>query len=164
LQRSTDEEYVAALGRAGVRSLAPGEMPLYTQLSEEFFTRGVRLDRPDRDPLLGFGLDDAVVLLTPVVLEACRQLWATLSEKAAETATEEANDLLHRIRLRLSRGAAQDPPPARPEFSAEELALVRVEVARCAAGLDLSESRQRLLSDAVVGALAAPAPTAASGQ
>lgn len=138
-------------------------MPLYTQLSEEFFARGVRLDRPDRDPLLGFGLDEAVVLLTPLVLAACQQLWATLSAQAAETAADGANDLLHRIRLRLSRGGGGQEPPARVEFTVEDLALVRVEVVRCAANLDLPESRQRLLADAVVGALAAPAPAAASG-
>ncbi|GAA0654262.1 hypothetical protein GCM10010193_00470 [Kitasatospora atroaurantiaca] len=154
---------MAALGRAGVRGVAPGEMPLYTQLSEEYFARGVRLDRADRDPLLGFGLDAAVVLLTPVVLEACHQLWAALSAKAAEKAAEGAKDLLHRIRLRLGRGEGREPA-APVEFTAEELALVRAEAARCAADLDLTEGQQRLLADAIVGALAAPAPAAAPGE
>ncbi len=164
LRRSEDEQVVAALGRAGVQGLAPGEMPLFTQLSEAYFARGVRLDRSDRDALLGFGLDAAVVLLTPVVLEACRQLWGALSAKAAERAVDGAGGLLSRIRLRLGRGGAPQDGAARVEFTAEELTLLRTEVTRCAADLALTDAQQRLLADAIVGALAVPSPALPAGE
>ena len=72
---AADDALVADLARAVVEQTAPEELPLFRATSEAYF------DDPDvaersgcGDEMLGFGVDAALVLVTPVALSVARDV------------------------------------------------------------------------------------------
>jgi len=155
-----DEQTVVQWCRIVVAEVAPGELPLMAELSRAHFGGGITMDSPDRDALLGFGVDAAVALATPALLMVCQKLWDALSQKAAEATLESVGTLLHRLRRRLGRQISQ--LATADGFSPAELELIRSTALDASAGLGLSEDRRRLLADAIVGSLILPDRPAAA--
>lgn len=152
-----DERSVTALGRRVVEDSAPEELPMFSAMSREFVERGIRLDRAGRDVFLGFGIETAVALVTPAALELCRLVWESLrkevTDATAEAAREGAGELLRRLRARFGAGDEDSPEVS---FTPEQLVRVRERALRHAGALGLPEEQQRLLAEAIVGALVTP--------
>ncbi|MFI6340432.1 hypothetical protein [Streptomyces sp. NPDC050535] len=154
------QRVVGALARGVVEVRAPGELPAFSAMRKEYFKRGIRLERTGRDTLLGIGVETAVVLLSPVALEVCRRLWDTLCAEAAGATVRaghaRAEELLDRLRSRYGAQTGEDPTVT---FSPEHLREVHRRVLQQAGAMGLPEEQQRLMADAVVGALSGPQDT-----
>ncbi|GAA1938798.1 hypothetical protein [Kitasatospora viridis] len=154
-----DTSVVTAWSRAVVREVAPGEMPLFKDLSGAFFAGGLS-SSGERDALLGFGVDTGDVLVTAAALQMCTQVWQTVTQKTGEAVWAGAAALARRLRRRLTGaggtagpGEAADPAP---EFTVAELRLIRTAALERSDQLGLPDAQCQLLADAIVGALAAP--------
>ncbi|GAB7106967.1 hypothetical protein JCM4814A_52810 [Streptomyces phaeofaciens JCM 4814] len=113
--------------------------------------------------LLGIGVETAVVVLTPIVLEVCRRLWESLCAEAASATVRagqvRAEELVSRLRSRFGRGGDERPEGAEgpaAAFTPEHLRELHRLVTRQAGAMGLPEEQRRLMADAVVGALAGP--------
>ncbi|MFF3934612.1 hypothetical protein [Streptomyces phaeofaciens] len=112
---------------------------------------------------LGIGVETAVVVLTPIVLEVCRRLWESLCAEAASATVRagqaRAEELVSRLRSRFGRGGDEGPEEAEGPavtFTPEHLEELHRLVTRQAGAMGLPEEQRRLMADAVVGALAGP--------
>ncbi|TQS23051.1 hypothetical protein FLX08_06360 [Microbispora hainanensis] len=111
----------------------------------------LRRRRHGRDPL-GFGLDDVVPLVTPLLwltLESARQ---KLTDAAVDQAARGSVSLWRRIRRRKAE------PATIPPLTREQQALVKRMVLDAAAEAGLSESRAKRIADGVVAGLALAEP------
>src|SRR5687768_14874350 len=85
----TYNELVSEIARDVVTQLAPQELPIFRAVSEAYFADpGNALKRlKSEDRALGFGLDSAAALLTPVVLAVLSEVFQSLvpiAKKAVE--------------------------------------------------------------------------------
>ncbi|MET7439540.1 hypothetical protein ACWERY_06095 [Streptomyces sp. NPDC004082] len=158
-----DRRVVGALAHIVVTDGAPGELPAFRVMRDEYFRRGIRLDRKGRDTLLGIGVETAVALLSPVALEVCRRLWDTLCAEAAgamvRAGRARAEELLNGLRARFGTDTGEDPTVT---FSPEHLREVHRRILQQAGAMGLPEEQQWLMANAVVGALQGPQDTTAA--
>lgn len=169
----TDDELVVALARATVERAAPEEMVIFPAASEAYLEGQDPSKRTRGDPMLGFGVDSAVVLLTPIALTVAKDVLGFLRtqlEKQAEEHGDEAFDWL--VKKLLRRGddkanagaaagsggpadAAVATEPVQPaELTDEQLEQVRQLAIEKAEQLKLSKDKAELLADSLVGSLA----------
>jgi hypothetical protein len=146
------KEAVTELARAVVTSLAPAEIPLFGAMSRAFFDDPSRAKpkRVGKDETLGFGVGEAVTLVTPVVLAATTHIGAFMIDeigKILTTATEEyVTEQVKRLFRREHSGVKLD---------SAQLAQVRVIALNTAQQFRLSKAKAALLADVLVGHLAA---------
>lgn len=144
---------VAELARRAVERAAPEEMPLFRATSEAWLAdpSGIRSAR-GRDDMLGFGIEAAAMLVTPVALQVARDVFdfvvAHLRERARDEGEEALDGLVDRV---LDRGGHRDPAV---ELTDEQLVRVRALAVEKARALRLSEAKAELLADSLVGSLA----------
>ncbi|MFC6082499.1 hypothetical protein [Sphaerisporangium aureirubrum] len=150
-----DQDLVRQVARDVVAVTAPEELPLVRPMADEFF-RGGRGPARGKEDLLGFGVDTAVVLLTPVVLPVIAFVLDALGERLAEAAVDRGAEQARRVlRAVLRRGtaaelaAAGDPAP----LTGAQLDTVRATAYEKACQLGLEAPKADLLADAVRGAL-----------
>jgi hypothetical protein len=154
---ATPDDLVAALARATVERAAPEELPLFGPMSEAYLADPSALEDggKKRDEMLGFGVDAAVVLITPVALQVARDVLGFLHEQLRERAREQGEGAIDRIIARLvgkkDEAAADEPVPELTDAQLEQVRKFAVEKAR---SLKLSEERAGLLADSLVGSLA----------
>jgi hypothetical protein len=148
-------ELVAALAREVVAGASPGELPLFRATSAAYMRdpQSVLEPRQGGEQSLGFGVEAAVLLITPAALQAARGVLEFLVSQVTEAAKSETSD---QIRARVHRLFDRDAE-AKPDAAAlrpEQLARVR-EIA-FAAGIQaqLPEREANLVADAMVGRLA----------
>ncbi|MFI1465268.1 hypothetical protein [Nocardia carnea] len=133
-----------------IADIAPDELPFVDRLRQLDDERVVRLlsrRRRGRD-LLGFGLDEMVVLASPVV-------WIVVNE-AAQRFTNSAitgGGKAARFGLRRLLGRTE-AASAVPEMTRDQIAEVRARVLQSATDSGMDEERARLVADAVAGRLA----------
>ena len=148
-----NDEIVGSLGRELVLHLAPEELPLYPSLVSQFQSAKPGRKASSDDQVLGFGVAEAVAMLTPVILSFSRGFWQAL---LAEMAQDSVHGVVEYVKARL-RGhggaGAGEPPPLTPS----QLQVVRTVAEREARRLDISEGQAGLLADAMVGVLSVPA-------
>lgn len=166
----TDDELVVALARATVERAAPEEMVIFPAASEAYLEGQDPSKRTRGDPMLGFGVDSAVVLLTPIALTVAKDVLGFLRtqlKKQAEEHGDEAFDWLVKKLLRrgddtANAGVAAGPAdaavatePLQPaELTDEQLEQVRQLAIEKAEQLKLSKDKAELLADSLVGSLA----------
>ena len=150
------DDLVAELARAAVQRAAPEELPLFAPMSEAYFADPAALDSGKRrDDMLGFGVDAAVMLVTPVALQVARDVLGFLHAELRERAREQGEGAIDRIIARLV--GRKDETPAEepvPELTDAQLEQVRTLAVKKARLLKLSEDRAALLADSLVGSLA----------
>ncbi|HXM56012.1 MAG TPA: hypothetical protein VOB72_11535 [Candidatus Dormibacteraeota bacterium] len=137
---ATDRDRIVELARTVVTELAPEELPIFDPVSERCVRdpeRGLAVGR-SRDDILGFGVDVAVPLLTPVAV-------AVAAEVVREVAMRTAGALRRRAR------PAEAPAPRLTPAQLAEIHAIALGKARAAR---LGEARAAALADAVVAALA----------
>lgn len=150
-----NDDLVAALARATVERAAPEELPLFRATSEAYLRDPASLGSgKSRDEMLGFGVEAAAMLVTPVALQVARDVLGFLHEQLRERAREHGEGAIDRL---LARLVGKDEPEegAEPvELSDEELERVRAVALEKARALKLSDERATLLADSLVGSLA----------
>jgi hypothetical protein len=161
----TDDELAVALARSAVERAAPEEMVIFPAASEAFLEGDDPSKRTRGDPMLGFGVESAVVLLTPVALTVAKDVLGFLREQLKKQADEhgdEAFDWLVRKIFRRGddKDAKQDEAPAvaaepdPAELTDEQLEEVRKLAIEKAKQLKLPKDKAELLADSLVGSLA----------
>jgi hypothetical protein len=148
------DELVAALARATVAKAAPEELPLFRATSDAYFNDPKALERSGgKDEMLGFGVDAAVMLLTPVALTVAKDVINFLGEQLRERAREHGEGAIDRIIARLvKKDGAEAAPTA--ELTDDQLEQVRALAIEKGRALKLSDERATLLADSLVGSLA----------
>lgn len=150
-----NDDLVAALARATVERAAPEELPLFRATSEAYLRDPASLGSgKSRDEMLGFGVEAAAMLVTPVALQVARDVLGFLHEQLRERAREHGEGAIDRL---LARLVGKDEPEegAEPvELSDEELDRVRAVALEKARALKLSDEKATLLADSLVGSLA----------
>jgi len=157
-----EDALVAELARSAVTQAAPEELPLFRATSEAYFDDPESLDRGgSKDELLGFGVEAALVLVTPVALSVARDVLNFVIEQVRGHAREAGTNAIDRLAERVlgrggekaaEPGAAADPPEA--ELTDEQLEQVRTLAVEKAQLLKLPPEKARLLADSLVGSLA----------
>ena len=155
--RSDDDALVAALARASVERAAPEELPLFRATSEAYFKDPSALERPQsRDDMLGFGVDAAVMLVTPVALAVARDVIQFIGTHLRARAEKEGEGAIDRVLDRLLRRDDQPAttPAAPAELTDDQLEQVRTLAFEKAKQLKLSDAKAELLAESLVGSLA----------
>ena len=109
--------------------------------------------------MLGFGVGGAELMLTPIVLAVVTQVIGFLGEQVTAAAKAEGASLSKEW-VRWCFGKAPHPPggaAAAPSLSPAELRLVHDRAVAKGLQLGLPPATAQLLSDAIVGSLAAQA-------
>jgi hypothetical protein len=151
------DDLVAALARATVARAAPEELPLFRATSEAYFRDPDSVTAPakGRDEVLGFGVDAAVMLLSPIALQVAKDVLGFLHEQLRERAREQGEGAIDRLLARLVRADEPEDGGGQPvELTDEELARIRAVALEKARALKLSDERATLLADSLVGSLA----------
>jgi hypothetical protein len=143
------DEIVRSIGHDLVSALAPEELPLYPALAEQFEGTDGGRDRASGDQLLGFGVGEAAILLTPVILEFVRAFWDALAAQASDTA-------VHGVLKYLRGRGRKDTRDKVSALTAGQLERVRAIAAEQASRLKIADDKAGLLADAIVGVLAIP--------
>lgn len=118
----TDEQaIIEGLAHSAVEEIAPEELPLFGPTSEAYFdpARGTPAGAKS-DEMLGFGVDAAaaMVLVTPVALEAAKSVVGYVLGELQSAFKDEARPMIQALVRRLLHGGAK--PAAAPEGKAEE--------------------------------------------
>lgn len=168
----TDDELVVALARSAVERAAPEEMVIFPAASEAFLEGEDPSKKTRGDPMLGFGVESAVILLTPVALTVAKDVLGFLRTQFKKQADEHGDEAFDWLVGKLFRrgdkkasgaDATADtttPPPATappvepPELSDEQLEEVRKLAIEKAKQLKLPKDKAELLADSLVGSLA----------
>ena len=149
-----------ALARSTVEQAAPEEMPIFSAASDAYLAGGDSAQGGTR--MLGFGLEAAVVLLTPIAIEVAKDVLRYLREQVTELASKKGKEGVDAVIARLGgdddaqgggKAARTDVGDA-PALSKEQLERVRVRAIEKAKQLKLDDDRAALLADSLVGSLA----------
>lgn len=117
------------------------------QLDEEEVIR--RLSRRGGgDDALGFGMAEALVLVTPMVWMAVQEVVTRMTDAAADSLGQRIRAAARRLLRR------KQPAPPLPHFGSAELSEVRRRILELAKESGLKPNRAELLADSVVGRLA----------
>ena len=155
----SDDALVEALARSAVEQVAPEELPLFRATSEAYFADPSSLERGrSRDDMLGFGVDAALVLVSPVALQVAKEVIGFVVAQFREAAAEEGEGAIKRLVARLVHRnededeKGEDEPV--PDLTDEQLQQVRALALEKARSLRLSDTKAALLADSLVGSLA----------
>ena len=153
----SDDALVEALARSAVEQVAPEELPLFRATSEAYFADPSSLEQGrSRDDMLGFGVDAALVLVSPVALQVAKEVIGFVVAQFREAAAEEGEGAIKRLVARLvhrDEDEEKDDGPV-PELTDEQLEQVRTLALEKARSLRLSDTKATLLADSLVGSLA----------
>ena len=156
-----DDDLVREFSRQIVGRAAPEELPMFRLSTDAYFAAAHRRPAPrwrrdGRDEMLGFGVGEAVTLLTPFVLPVASTVLEYLVKDLAAAAGEHGKEAVGRLLRRVFRHG-EDPATAAPggpvPLSAEQLRRVRTLAFEKARQLDLPEAKAALLADSVAGSL-----------
>ena len=177
MSTAQDDALVVALARATVERAAPEELVIFPAASEAYL-QGQDPSKATRgDPMLGFGVDAAVVLVAPVALTVAKEVLAFLRVQLKKHAEERGDDAVDWLINRLFGGKDDESPATAPadapapapapadadaavepaddiELTDEELEQVRALALEKAKQLKLPDAKAQLLADSLVGSLA----------
>ena len=143
-----------------VGEVAPAELPLIESLSQVDDTTALRLltrRRRRRDPL-GFGLDEVVVLVSPVVWIVVNEAAKRAANSAIDSGAKAARSSVRRA-LGRRREAVTIPP-----LSPAQIADVEERVLELAVDSGLTTQRANVLAKSVAGQLFLQAQPRSAGE
>lgn len=164
-EHAIDDALVAQFARDAVARAAPEELPLFRATSEAYFNDPESLKRKaSGDDMLGFGVGEALVLVTPIALSVAREVLDfvvdEIRRRAREAGTEAIDGLVGRLRKRrggeaAEAGATESTAPVAdvPMLSNDQLRQVRALAVEKAQELALPPEKANLLADSLVGSL-----------
>ena len=142
---------VEALARHAVAEVSPAELPIFAATAERYRADPQATLQPAAKVVpLGFGVETAVVLVTPYALDLVKRLFSRLTEKLGDSA---ADSIAGRITTWLGV-KPEDAEEAAEPLSAEQLSLIADTTRAEAASLALAPAESERLADAIVAALA----------
>jgi hypothetical protein len=149
-------QLIAELARDLVSQVAPQELPLYRVASEAYFKNPAKIQagQTGQDEMLGFGPGEAAAFLTPVILATLSAVITFLAGEVKKSLKEEAGGLVNEAVKQMFTIFRQKEKESPPSLTPAQLAQVRAIVLKQANVYKLSESRSKLLADAIVGKLA----------
>lgn len=154
-----EQTLIAELAREEVARLAPQELPLFRATSQAYFRdpdKGL-LNQKVKDDMLGFGVGEAVTLLTPFILPvitaAVAFVAAEVKKHLQDEATATITDLVKRL-FRRPGHAESTKKDTDISLTAEQLAGVRQAALEKALQLKMPQEQAVLLADSLVGRLA----------
>jgi hypothetical protein len=151
---AAEDVLLERLARAGVEGAAPEELPLFPAMSEAYRNDPAALEaRAGKDDPLGFGVDVALTLVTPIALTVARDVVGFVVEQLRQRAREQGEGAIDRLIERLV-GRDEAEPAATPVLSREQLARVRTLALEKALQLKLPTAKAELLADSLAGSLA----------
>jgi hypothetical protein len=164
-ETAVDDALVAQLARSAVSETAPEELPLFRATSQAYFEDPDALKKQGSgDQMLGFGVEAALVLVTPVALDVARDVLNFVLEQVRAQAREHGKEAIERFTDKLlERAGGGEEPPAgtaaaaageTPELTDEQLEQVRALALEKATQLKLAPDKAELLADSLVGSLA----------
>jgi hypothetical protein len=164
-ETAVDDALVAQLARSAVSETAPEELPLFRATSQAYFEDPEALKKQGSgDQMLGFGVEAALVLVTPVALDVARDVLNFVLEQVRAQAREHGKEAIERFTDKLlERAGGGEEPPAdtaaaaageTPELTDEQLEQVRALALEKATQLKLAPDKAELLADSLVGSLA----------
>jgi len=156
-QDRTEDALIADLARSTVERAAPAELPLFGPTSEAFFEDPAALERGGGgDKMLGFGVDAALVLITPAALSVAKDVVGFVAAQVRARLKDEGEGAVQSTLDRIFGKRKPDAPAEAqpPELSDEELVRVREMALEKARLLKLPEAKAELLADSIVGSLA----------
>lgn len=151
---------VADAAREIVARAAPQELPLFRATSEAYFADPEKAlaERQPKDEMLGFGIEAAALLLTPVIIDVVRRVAVALVNSAGDAVEKEGSEavggFVHKLFHRGEGAGGGEAKADVPDLSPEQLQEVREIAYSRALELEVPEDRAGLLADAVVGSLA----------
>ena len=151
---SAQDQAIEAIARQAVAEVSPAELPIFSATAARYRAdpQGTLAASPVGDRALGFGIEAAVVLVTPYALELVKRIFKRLSEKVGDSA---GDSLADRITSHFGGKPDAAAAPAHPEpLTPEQLALISETTRAEAADLALAPAESERLADAVVAALA----------
>jgi hypothetical protein len=164
-----ERDLIAEMSRDVVAEVAPDELSLFRMNSSAYFKNPKKAleSQEAKDDALGFGIEAAVPLLTPIVIavvsEVITHLEQSLSTHLASGAEGAVSGGLRSVFKRGGKGTAApaqlSPAQLSPaQLSPAQLAEVRDIAFKKARQLKLPETQAAMLADSVVGGLVV-APT-----
>jgi hypothetical protein len=150
-------QLIAAVARDQVAQVAPQELVLFRAQSAAYFADPDRAPqtRAGKEEMLGFGVGEAAVLLTPVILRVSKEVVAFLAEQVQKSLATQTpglvDDLVKSLFKRLR--PASGPAPAATPLTTAQLAQVRRLALEKAQQDGLAEPQAALLADSIVGGL-----------
>jgi hypothetical protein len=164
----TDDELAVVLARSAVERAAPEEMVIFPAASEAFLEGQDPSKKTRGDPMLGFGVESAVILLTPVALTVAKDVLGFVRAQLKKQAEEHGDEAFDWLVTKLFRrgddeekpgadAVPAEPPPAvvdAAELTDEQLEEVRKLAIEKAKQLKLPKDKAELLADSLVGSLA----------
>ncbi len=134
----TDDELAVALARSAVERAAPEELVIFPAASEAFLEGKDPTERTRGDPMLGFGVESAVILLTPVALTVAKDVLGFLRVQLKKQADEHGDEAFDWLVKKLFRRGDDDkkdaathrprrrpPPPSSPTSSSRKCGSTR---------------------------------------
>lgn len=153
-----NNQLIADVAHDIIAQTEPGELPLFRAISTEYFKRPTEAakNQSGGDELLGFGIGDAVPLVTPAMLVVMTQVVAFLTEVVRQSFVEESANLVNeQVRSMFKKfrleGERDELAPA--PLTREQLVQIHKQAYEKFLQLKLSESRANNLADAVVASL-----------
>ncbi len=176
LSDADEQALIEALAHSAVEDVAPEELPLFGPTSEAYFdpARGTPAGAKS-DEMLGFGVDAAaaMVLVTPVALEAAKSVVGYVVGELQTALKDQAKPMIQALVKRLlQRGAkpvgapedktadAAGQPPAKsaadeaPPFTREQLDELHKVALKTAERMGMQRDKASVVADAIVGAIA----------
>jgi hypothetical protein len=162
MKNSDQSQLIADVARDVVAQIAPEELPLFRATSVAYFKNPDKLVKKQmrKDEMLGFGVGEAVSLLTPTVLvvvaEAVTFVTAEVKKSIATESAGLISDLVKKQFKKFQpeeKKAGDNPPP----LTLEQIAQVRKLAYQRFLQLKLSDAQANRLADAVVATLVSEA-------
>jgi hypothetical protein len=149
MDKAAEAEFTAEVAREMLTELAPHELEIFPLVSEAYFRdpAGALRSQPQRDDILGSGLEPGAVFLTPVVLLVLGEVVRFLAEESTAVIRASLRRLFRWWRPEASARAADPPLPADTVRRVHDLALDR-------ARLLLPDDEAQMLAEQIAGALA----------
>jgi hypothetical protein len=171
-----EDAIVVALARATVERAAPEELLIFPAASEAYLEGQDPSKKTRGDPMLGFGIETAVILITPIALTVAKDVLGFLRVQLKKQAEERGDEAVDWFINRLFRRGDDEPAPSDPaapaptptpadattaaepaepvELTDEQLEQVREFALEKAKQLKLPDAKAELLADSLVGSLA----------
>lgn len=152
-----DDQLITEVAHDLVEEVAPRELPIFPATSKAFFKNPDDTTRRQwaKEEKLGFGLQEAAVFLTPVILAVTTEVMQFLVETFKVANRKQAVDVMTALIKKVIPGGSKSVEEKKGGYSLsrEDLAKFRKLVLTTALKLGVRKSQAKILANAVVGRL-----------
>ena len=152
----SDQALIEAISRDVIESVAPEELPIFDENKSQYLRQAdgaVGGGAEANDEPLGFGVGEAVQLISPYVVAIIREVVKFVGSQVAEAARDEAGGAITNWVKKLFKRFRHEED-SHPSLTQEQLKEVREVAVQKALALRISKQKAETLADSVVGTLA----------